>query len=319
MNYDVFNGDADGICALLQLRQTFPCESELISGVKREIDLLKKISVNDGDSVAVLDISLDKNRTHLASMLDKNISVLYIDHHFAGEIPTSNKLQVVIDESPEVSTCSLMNGYLSNSRPLWAAVGTFGDNLRELAFAQIAGAGLSNSEYALLEELGIYINYNGYGQDLSDLNYTPQELYGLLQPYSNPIDFIMDCPSHFSKLKESYESDFSKASMLRPERSCETSKLFILPQESWSRRVVGVFSNHLTNSNPNLAHAVLIRNTDNSYMVSVRAPLISRTGASDLCCQFPTGGGRKAAAGINKLHDSQLDEFINKFEEAFSS
>ena len=82
---------------------------------------------------------------------------------------------------------------------------------------------------------------------------------------------------------------------------------------------MGVFSNHLTNSNPNVAHAVLIRNTDNSYMVSVRAPLISRTGASDLCCQFPTGGGRKAAAGINKLHDSQLDEFINKFEEAFSS
>ena len=65
MQYDVFNGDADGICALLQLRQTYPCESHLVSGVKREIDLLKYVSSNSEDQVTVLDISLDKNRTYL--------------------------------------------------------------------------------------------------------------------------------------------------------------------------------------------------------------------------------------------------------------
>ena len=48
MHFDVFNGDADGICALLQLRQTFPCDSKLVTGVKREIDLLRHVSVNDG-------------------------------------------------------------------------------------------------------------------------------------------------------------------------------------------------------------------------------------------------------------------------------
>ena len=32
--YDVFNGDADGICALLQLRKVEPLDSHLITGVK---------------------------------------------------------------------------------------------------------------------------------------------------------------------------------------------------------------------------------------------------------------------------------------------
>lgn len=43
MNFiDVFNGDADGICALHQLRLVNPIESKLVMGVKRDIALLKK-------------------------------------------------------------------------------------------------------------------------------------------------------------------------------------------------------------------------------------------------------------------------------------
>ena len=129
MHFDVFNGDADGICALLQLRQTFPCDSKLVTGVKREIDLLRHVSVNDGDTVSVLDISLDKNRVYLDSILEKKTQVLYVDHHYAGEIPLAENLNAIIDESANTSTCALMNCYLSSSRPLWAAVGTFGNNL----------------------------------------------------------------------------------------------------------------------------------------------------------------------------------------------
>ena len=33
-DFDVFNGDADGICALVQLRQVEPRDSKLITGVK---------------------------------------------------------------------------------------------------------------------------------------------------------------------------------------------------------------------------------------------------------------------------------------------
>ena len=42
MSYiDIFNGDADGILALHQLRLTNPQKSRLITGVKRDTKLLQ--------------------------------------------------------------------------------------------------------------------------------------------------------------------------------------------------------------------------------------------------------------------------------------
>ena len=64
MQYDVFNGDADGICALHQLRLARPQpEAELVSGVKRDIKLLDRLTgkAGTGDQVAVLDISMASN------------------------------------------------------------------------------------------------------------------------------------------------------------------------------------------------------------------------------------------------------------------
>jgi hypothetical protein len=40
-------------------------------------------------------------------------------------------------------------------------------------------------------------------------------------------------------------------------------------------------------------------------------------GADQLCCQFETGGGRKAAAGINLLPESEFDYFVQQFENSF--
>ena len=65
----------------------------------------------------------------------------------------------------------------------------------------------------------------------------------------------------------------------------------------------GVYGNDLANQSPDRAHAVLT-DIDGGYLVSVRAPLNNRSGADEVCRQFDTGGGRAAAAGINKLpHD----------------
>ena len=61
MHFDVFNGDADGIIALVQLRLAEPKESTLITGVKRDISLLKQVDVETADTITVLDISLEKN------------------------------------------------------------------------------------------------------------------------------------------------------------------------------------------------------------------------------------------------------------------
>jgi hypothetical protein len=40
-------------------------------------------------------------------------------------------------------------------------------------------------------------------------------------------------------------------------------------------------------------------------------------GADNFSRQFPGGGGRPAAAGINHLPQSELATFINAFEQAF--
>ena len=55
--YDVFNGDADGIISLVQLRLAEPRDAKLITGRKRDIKLLSRLDVKQGDQVTVLDIS----------------------------------------------------------------------------------------------------------------------------------------------------------------------------------------------------------------------------------------------------------------------
>ena len=135
---DVFNGDADGICALTQLRLAEPRDSQLVTGVKRDIDLLEKVDAKAGDKITVLDVSLDKNREPLLRALAAGAEVLYVDHHFAGEIPASDKLTAHINEAPDVCTSLLVNGLLKNRFLAWAVTGAFGDNLRKSAETIIA-------------------------------------------------------------------------------------------------------------------------------------------------------------------------------------
>ena len=68
-HFDVFNGDADGICALVQLRLAEPLDSVLVTGVKRDIALLGKVKAKGGDKVTVLDISMQKNLPALNNLL----------------------------------------------------------------------------------------------------------------------------------------------------------------------------------------------------------------------------------------------------------
>lgn len=65
---------------------------------------------------------------------------------------------------------------------------------------------------------------------------------------------------------------------------------------------------------PDRAHALLTVLDDGSYRVSVRAPLTNKTGADELCMQFPTDGGHKIAAGINALPADMLDVFVEAFQ-----
>ena len=64
-DYDVFNGDADGICSLVQLRQIEPRDAVLITGIKRDITLLSQVKSGKGNRITVLDISMAVSYTHL--------------------------------------------------------------------------------------------------------------------------------------------------------------------------------------------------------------------------------------------------------------
>ena len=65
------------------------------------------------------------------------------------------------------------------------------------------------------------------------------------------------------------------------------------------------------------AHALVTRRLEGGAVVSVRAPLAHSVGADALCRQFPTGGGRQGAAGINELPDERFDDFVRAFVDAF--
>lgn len=317
-DFDVFNGDADGICALTQLRLAEPRSATLVTGVKRDINLLKKVEPAISDRVTVLDISMDKNHDDLLRILNTGAEVFYVDHHFAGDLPPSKKLTAIINETPDVCTSLLVNNHLKGAYAGWAVVGAFGDNLNKSANSLASSLSFSDTELTALKNLGIYINYNGYGSNLEDLHFKPEALYDLLRNYTNPLDFIRDGRESFEKLETGYHSDMSSAGNTPAERATEHTAVFMLPNQAWARRVSGVFSNNLTNNNPHRAHAVLTEKDNGNYLASVRAPLNNKTGAAQLCRQFPTGGGREAAAGINDLPKQMLSEFIDTFEKQYT-
>ena len=321
--YDVFNGDADGICALLQMRHAEPIKSQLtqpklITGVKRDIKLLAQVNAEQGDQVNVLDVSMDKNKADLIRLLDEGAKVFYCDHHVAGDIPAHANLSALINPAADVCTSLLINGRLNGAFSHWAIVGAFGDNLKKSAQALARTTNISSEQIMSLENLGIYINYNGYGASLCDLHFEPAELYRLLYRYKNPLDFIQDDVIHFNQLESGYQEDMAKAKKADTLKETAASAAFLLPNEKWARRVSGVYGNDLANQYPDRAHAVLTSGPDDTYLVSVRAPLSNKTDADTLCMEFPTGGGRKAAAGINALPAAMLDTFLDRLDSIYS-
>ncbi|HSW12549.1 MAG TPA: DHH family phosphoesterase [Solimonas sp.] len=318
-DFDIFNGDADGICALTQLRLAEPRAAQLVTGVKRDIELMDKVTAQAGDRLTVLDVSLDKNREGVQRALAAGAEVLYVDHHYAGEIPQSPRLTALINEAADVCTSLLVNGHLKNRYAAWAVVGAFGDNLAGSAEAIARPLGLSGAQLRQLEDLGTYMNYNGYGERVEDLHFTPEALFRLVSVHASPLQFIEAGREHFQKLQDGYNTDMGRAASTQPQPgSSDRAAFFILPDAAWARRVSGVYSNDLTNQHPDRAHAVLTEKSDGSYLVSVRAPLSRRKGADELCRRFPTGGGRAAAAGINALPADQLGAFAQAFSQQYA-
>ncbi len=314
---DVFNGDADGICALHQLRLADPADSQLVTGPKRDISLLKRVEAGAGDRVTVLDVALSKNREALDRLLAAGAQVRYFDHHQPGDIPAHPNFEAHIDTDAAVCTSLLVNRHLQGRHLPWAVAAAFGDNLADSARAAAAPLGLSDAQLAALQSLGECLNYNGYGETLDDLFFDPAELYRQVRPYADPFAFIAEAPA-YRTLQSGYMEDMARAVALAAAENRPGGRVFVLPAEKWARRISGVFGNRLAVESPQQAHAVLTAKPGGGYVVSVRAPLATRSGADVLCSQFDTGGGRKAAAGINHLPDAEFGRFLALFYQTFA-
>ncbi len=317
MQIDVFNGDADGICALVQLRLAEPKDSTLITGIKRDIQLLKKVDAGAGDSVTVLDISMEKNQDDLHRLLQAGARVFYVDHHRSGDIPQHENLQSMINTDASVCTSLLVNDYLQGKYAAWAVAAAFGDNLNKSAIQAAQSLNLTEDQLEKLKELGICINYNGYGSSVDDLHFAPDQLFKELSSYKSPFEFMQNNADIYHQLVSGYTEDMANADKISAEHSTDKVAVFVLPDEIWARRISGVFGNHLANLFPERAHAIISNNNKGGYQVSVRAPLSNQIGADDLCSTFATGGGRKGAAGINHLPMEELNKFVALFEQHY--
>ena len=318
-NYDLFNGDADGICALIQLRLAEPRKATLVTGIKRDNALLKHISPKAGDNITVLDVSMKKNTAPLQAALAAGAKVFYVDHHQAGEIPQHENLQAHINTAANTCTSLIVNAYLKSRFEEWAIVAAFGDNITVVAEKLCEKAGYSAQQVDQLRTLGVCMNYNGYGASLDDLFYHPADLYRIASQYESPFNFIESEVDVFSKLKNGYEQDMKKALAVKAFQESEKSAMFILPNEKWARRVSGVLGNELANRFPARAHAVLTEhggkyegqnvNEGRIYQVSIRAPRNNPVGADEIAAKFG-GGGRKGAAGVDVLQHSQINSLL---------
>jgi len=311
-----FNGDADGLCALQQLRLDDPRSAALVTGVKRDTRLLRRVNAAAGDEVTVLDISLDQNRDDLQRVLTAGATVRYFDHHYAGELPRHPHFEPHIEEAADVCTSTLVDRHLGGRHRSWAVVAAFGDNLPEVGTALANASGSAPSTTAALERLGISLNYNSYGSTISDLCFDPADLAQQMLPFADPLEFSRHSPA-YARLIARYEEDMGKARTLKPARQVPGATVVVLPDEAWARRAIGVLANDLVRSQPDCAIAILAPKAEGGFTVSVRVPTGSRVTADEYCRGFETGGGRKLAAGINHLPAADVDHLAASFEARF--
>ena len=308
---DVCNGDADGLCALVQWRLETPAEAVLVTGLKREIALLERVQAEAGDEVLVCDISMQRNLAALQRLLAAGAQVRYFDHHMVDAVPEHLRLQALIDTRPTVCTSLLVDRALKGRQRAWALVGAYGDNLAQVADALAEAAGCTAAQRDRLRTLGEAINYNAYGEQPEDVHIAPAELYRILLRYRDPLQLIAQEPVA-AELQALRDADLRRAHAVPAHWQGEGGTVLLLPDAAWSRRVAGSFANELARGEPARAHAVLVADARGGYRASIRAPLQAPAGAHGLCACFG-GAGRAGAAGIDHLPAAELPAFVQAF------
>lgn len=310
--YDLFNGDADGICALHQLRLIEPYDSQLLTGVKRDIALFQKLPTGIPLNVTALDISFDRNEAALHQVLRSGGRVRYFDHHAAQKKFVHPQLECHIDSAPDVCTSLLVDRHLDGLFRHWTIVAAYGDNLPELASRLARASGCPADVGNALAQLGHLLNYNAYGETTADLHIDPVDLYRSVHRFESPLDFIA-VASEYTQLQEGYATDQQHLRGVRPSAHTALAAVYVLPNASWARRLSGTLANQLVTADINKSFAVLTPCTNGTYLASVRAGTATCARADIFCSRYPGGGGRHAAGGIEHMPASELERFMVDF------
>jgi single-stranded DNA-specific DHH superfamily exonuclease len=317
---DIFNGDADGLCALMQWRRVYPAKAELISGVKRDNALLHRVKSGVNADLLVLDINFENNRADVVRLLADGANIRYFDHHYPGERIEHPSLNLTVDESADVCTSLLVHRALGGKQAAWAIVGAFGDNLPAVAEALAKAQGYADEQVAILHRLGELLNYNGYGSELSDLHFDPVELFRALYIYGDPFTFVAEAEA-YRHLADGHAADMAAAAALAdigPQDQNERAVVYVMPDQAWARRAIGVWANALSQHDRQRAHLILCPDGQGAYTASVRSAQRHPYGAASFCRQFPRGGGRESAGGITGLSEAGVDPVIANFLSGFA-
>ena len=272
--------------------------------------------------------------------MDKGgLGVTWYDHHDPGGPIAHPALALNINQAPETCTAVIVNAVTGHNHPLWAAMGAYGDNLSATASALASAGGASSHEAALLRRVGVLLNYNAYGDEPGDALFDAAEIAARMAPIASALDFCWE-PSIIAPLAAQLRRGPRALPRARsPGGVGLGASAFLVPDEAFARRYGATWANERVMQKPGEALAVLHPRKDGTYTVSIRSPRDWRAGsarlqrirggadrgrserkgakdgegavpsAAELAKEFPTGGGRKLAAGIDVVARGSVGAF----------
>ena len=316
IEYDLFNGDADGIISVHQYRMFKPKKTNLVSGIKRDVTLLRHCDSIKNTKINVFDISVLSNEEYIDSILKKNNKIIWYDHHETGGRVSADNIKISVDTDPNTCTNIIVDKTLGGIYRPWTICGAFGDNLHDKA--NELNISFNEEQMKIFQEVGETLNYNGYGLKIEDLNAHPKDVLLDLMNYESPFEYHSKSEL-FNKIKNQMKLDREKLESSEVLYRSHAGEVLLLPPGQEATRYSGIFSNKKSTDNPDLAFAIITHGNNNTYRVSIRSPQNNPFGASELALRFPSGGGREKAAGINELKKVDLKKFIYNFCQVYAN
>lgn len=310
--FDVFNGDADGLCARQQMYLANPGQTVCISGCRRDYRLFDGIDAQSGDTLRAFDIPYRANQSTLQELLQRGVQVEYFDHHEVEQPLAHPLLSYYRNGVPETCTSLLVDRYLQGRFSPWAVAGAFGDNKTDCAQQLARSIGLDQRETLALRFLGECLNYNAYGGKSSDQSISSLTLSQVMESFSDPFDF-MSQTEVFSHIAQQRAEDMRLASARPSIVNSDELYVVILPDAAWARRIIGVFANQLIQVHFNRVCVAMVPNARNGLSVSLRVPESAEMNANQLARRYG-GDGRANAAGIDDLPVEEVVHFLRDLQ-----